>query len=184
MSNPIARYVLALVLFMAGAGGATVIIISQIGGLLDGLIAFSVPGATEIDLPETGAWQVIHMPPGDDAAQDSVSIEGLDLRVQDVASGHEVPVESASGTYLKLGNRRGAMLFEFEVDSPGTYRLIGAYNRDGAPAAALHLGHGTSSRLLLSALAGIAVALVGIGGGIILAVTTTVASPPPARSRW
>jgi hypothetical protein len=94
-----------------------------------GMIRVVVPGRTELALNERGTYTIFHEYRSvvDGRRYDVPGVSGLiiDLRTQE--RDEPIALKGASGQSYDTGDVAGRSLFEFDVLTPGTYRLTSSY---------------------------------------------------------
>ena len=133
-----------------------------------------VPGGADLELKEAGTYTIFHEYTSQIEGRvfTPMDISGLRVTVRSVADGKEVYLRQPSGrqTY-NIGGRSGRSVLAFNIDTPGTYRLAGAYG-DGRqqPQAVLAVSGNFVGGLLTT----IATALGVAFGGIVVVVAIVV----------
>jgi hypothetical protein len=159
-------YVLAAVIFVGAMAGAVWFAIARAGGIEAGLQQVVVPGGADLNLRTPGTYTIFHERTSRVGGQlyTADDISGLRVTIRSAAAGREIPLRRPSGssTY-NLRGRSGTSVFAFDVDTPGIYRLTGAYG-DGRqePRTVLAVGTGFLADV---------VSILAISGGIALAGT-------------
>ena len=122
---------LTLVAIVAGVA----IVATESESLGDKLVRGVVPGDVALRLAEPGVYTIYHEHRTriDGRVHDGGSLDGLRLRVVEVATGEAVRVgpPTVNGSYSR-GDRAGVAVFSFRAGRPGAYRLIAAHD-DGSP---------------------------------------------------
>ena len=173
-----AWYVLAAVIVFGAIAGAAAIVLSGIGGVGTGLVQVIVPGGAELDLKEAGTYTIFHEHTSqvDGRVFTPVDISGMRVTVRSVADGKEIAVRPPSGrqTY-NVGGRSGRSVLAFSIDTPGRYRLAGAYD-DGRqqPQAVLAVSGTFVGELLTTIFMALGIAFTGIAAGIVIAIVVLV----------
>jgi hypothetical protein len=173
-------YVVALCLFLTGAGGAGWILRSGLGGSENSLVRTIVPGSTVLTLNEPGSYTVFYEMKSviDGRVFSPQDISGLRVGITSEVSGAKIPLARSSiKAHYSFPGHRGVSILSFEITQPGRYRLDTAYpdNRT-EPQAVLAIGNGFVGQLLGTLLGAFGLALLGCGGAVVLVITK--------RRRW
>lgn len=170
-------YAVAVVVVFAGFGGMASYMLPRIESYGSSLIRFVAPGEIDMSLKEPGTYTVFHEERSvvDGRLFVSDTISGLGVSVQSMDTGESIPVVRASmnETY-SFGSYAGKSAFNFDIASPGSYRLVAAYGDGRAePRVVLTIGHNFLSGLLLTIFGGIAIVFAAIA--IAIAIVVVVA---------
>jgi hypothetical protein len=172
-------YGVAVLIFVAGAGGTLFFFVSRIMKIDDQLMTAMVPGRTELHLQKTGSYTIFH----ERTSQTPVYPQGLKLRLRKKGSTGDVPLSPVTGRYTySVEDRAGVGVLEFSIAEPGTYELEGTYDGPG-PSATLTVGHGFMTYILVTILGSLILGFASAGIAIAIAAVTFVkrykASRPP-----
>jgi len=167
-------YAVAIVVVFAGFAGMAGYMLPRIESYGSSLIRLLAPGEIDMSLQEPGIYTVFHEERSvvDGRLYVSDTISGLGVTVESVATGESIPVVRASmnETY-SFGSYAGKSAFNFGITSPGSYRLVAAYDDGRAePRVVLAIGHNFLSGLLLTIFGGIAI----VFGAIAIAIAIVV----------
>ncbi len=169
-------YVLAGIVFLVGVAGAVALAavfflgLIGLGGDLERVVG---PGATEVELTESGRYVIFYEYESEfDGVRYSTSSTPPDMNIslQHIDSGEEIRVDRTRGeTSYDLLNHAGESIREFRIDQPGSYEMSVEYadGRD-SPEFVLAYGEGIGRGILTS---------VGafFGGGILFCFMTLAA---------
>jgi hypothetical protein len=137
-------YVVPLLLFAFVAIAEGVGFFVFVSGLSSRLQSIAVPGSVEMLLPKPGEYTIFHESPAviDGQLFYSSDIEGLAFTIQSRESGETLTVGPAqqSITY-HLHERSGQSVMQFEVKTPGVYRVSAFYDDGTGPRALFSIGH-------------------------------------------
>jgi hypothetical protein len=172
-----AGYVLAGLALAGGVGIGALISIQQMRAVAVQLQQIVVPGDHEIALAESGTHTIFHeqraVVEGRYFAGDR-QLSGLKLSLRPALSGGEIAIHPpAARTSYTLADREGASIAAFEVEQPGTYRLVAWYPEPANdPTAVLAIGYGVERRLALAVLGSLASGLIGLVACSVIAAAT------------
>ncbi len=125
----------AIALTLAAIVAGVAIVVTDAKSLGDKLVSGVVPGEIALRLDEPGTYTIYHEHRTriDGKVRDGGSLEGLRIKVVEMATGQAVPVgpPTVSGSY-SFGDRAGVAAFSFRAIRPGAYGLAAAYD-DGRP---------------------------------------------------
>jgi hypothetical protein len=178
LSRPPGRrwYVVAAVVALAAWTTMALFLVSRIGDSMGRMMRVLVPGQTDLLLKEPGTYTIFHeyQSTFEGRVYDVPSVSGLTIAVR--SGGANVPLaRSTSNTRYSVGSSAGRSLFDFEVRTPGTYRISAAY--DGGrkePQTVLAIDRGFVGDLILTILGAMAMAFGGMGIAVAIAVIVFV----------
>jgi hypothetical protein len=152
-------YVIAVIVFLLGVAGAVAlaaVFILGIIGIGDDLQRMVVPGTEEFEFSEPGRYTVFYeyesRVNGVDYSTDRRDPPHIDIEVERIADGADIPVSRAFGeTSYNVSDYSGFSIRQFEIDEPGTYRITVSY-ADGSedPEIVLAYGEGVGRGILTS----------------------------------
>jgi len=149
-------YVLAALIFLAGATLSAWFLFSSLTSMGSQLQQFSAPGSAELLLENSGEYTIFfeeetYFNGTFYSAEENVS--GLRLEVKERDSGQKLPLYSPAGSFTySLGGRTGRSIAAFTVDRPGVYELSASY-KDQGPEVVLAVGGGLSRSIFHDVLA-------------------------------
>lgn len=167
-------YAVAVVIVFAGFGGMASFMLPRIESYGSSLIRLVAPGEIDMSLERPGTYTVFHEEHSvvDGRLYTSDTISGLGVTVQSAETGESIPVvRAAMNETYSFGSYAGKSAFNFDIASPGSYRLIAAY-KDGRsePRVVLTIGHNFLTGLLLTIFGGIAIVFGAIALAIVIIV--------------
>ena len=148
-------YLVAAVVFAAGALPLGFLTVSLISALSANTIHVIAPGKADITFAESGTYTInyeyqttldsrtFNTPP---------EFPSMELALVSTAFGTRVPIRaaSASATY-EVGSTKGAAIAEFTIDRPGTYTLASQYpGGETGPEVALAIGRGSPGAIIFA----------------------------------
>jgi hypothetical protein len=163
-------YFLAILIFIAGWAGMAMFLASRLSGSAERMMRVLVPGQTEIRLNEPGTYTIFHefQSTFEGRVYNVDNISGLEITVRPSAGGAALPLKGGTTTNYSVGSRSGRSLFQFEVTTPGAYRVVGTYPTGRQqPQTVLAIDRGFVGELLLTIFGGIAIAF----GSMAIAIT-------------
>jgi len=168
-------YVVAVLVALAGFAGAGYRIYSNIDDLTRGLVQVVVPGEKVLTL-EPGRYTIFHEQQStvDGRIYSDTDVTGLFVQVFPVDGGAPLAVQRPTVTSsYDIGGRSGKSVLVFDVTQPGDYRLVATYPEgEERDQAVLAVGRGMTGGILLLVFSALAIALLGIIAGVIIAVIT------------
>lgn len=167
------RYLLALLVFIAGMLGMAGVLVYGLSGMGDGLFQVVVPGEQHLTL-EPGSYTIFHERHSvfNGRVYDTQALGGLELAVVG-PDGQEVALApvSMTGQYT-FGGRSGVSVFDFTVDKGGDYVVSGRYPDSSGPDTVIAIGQGFLGNLLGTIFGGLAFAFGGAGIALFVFLTT------------
>ena len=96
-----------------------------------GLVKARFPGVQQVNLAREGLYLGVFPTTGNKpvAAED---LERMSVSLKDENTGFTMPVEKAPAAMVVMGGKRGVVLFQTEISTPGRFTLEGSYA--GGPA--------------------------------------------------
>lgn len=178
-------YVLACLVLGTGLTGFVWFLFSGLSSLEGGLTQLVVPGDHELTLSEMGGYTVFHeyqsVVGNKVYSMAQGGLSGLQCSLAFKATGEEIPLsESTTNSTYSMGSRSGVSIFDFRIDSPGTYVFSAQYfpGEEGpgeeGPEAVLSVGHGFVKQLLVTILGGLGIIFGAMGAAAAIAVITFV----------
>ena len=173
-------YVLAGVVLAAGLAGFSLLLFNGLSSLTGGLSQMVVPGQHELVLSETGGYTVFHeyqsVVGNKVYSMAQGGLPGLQCGLSYKATGEQIPLsQSAVNSTYSMGSRSGVSVFNFRIDSPGTYVFSAQYAAgEEGPEAVLSVGHGFVKQLLVTIFGCLAVMFGALGATAAIAVITFV----------
>ena len=171
-------YVLAGLVLGAGLAGFGVLLLSGLSDLTGGLTQMVVPGQHELTLSETGGYTVFHeyqsVVGNKVYSMAQGGLSGLQCGLASKATGEEIPLSrSTMNSTYSMGSRSGVSVFDFRIDSPGTYVFSAQYPPgEERPEAILSVGHGFVKQLFVTILSGLGIMLGTVGAAAAIALIT------------
>ena len=169
------RYLLAIVIFLAGMAGMAVFLTTRLMAMQDGLNRFLVPGEQVLAL-EPGTYTIFHETHGffDGKLYASPALGGLIVTVTG-PGGETVPIAPAGSGRYNFGEHTGYAVFDFTTPSAGNYAVSGRYD-DGAPTpqVVLAVGSGFMSSLLGTIFGALGIAFAGAIIAAVLIIHTLI----------
>lgn len=192
MSGPSRKgYVFAAAVLAAGVVGFVLVLFLGLSGL--SMQRVVVPGSAELALKESGRYTIYHESRSvmDGRVYDVDDVSGLTVELVSAETGESVPLDSpGANTTYDLRGRSGRGVLTFEVDRPGAYRLSADYPAGGGPETVLAVGKGIGTRIAMTVVGAIAIAIGSFLLAAAIAVVTFVrrrrairAAPPVVSSR-
>lgn len=193
MSGPSRKgYVFAAAVLAAGVVGFVLVLFLGLSGL--SMQRVVVPGSAELALEESGRYTIYHESRSvmDGRVYDVDDVSGLTVELVSAETGESVPLDSpGANTTYDLRGRSGRGVLTFEVDRPGAYRLSADYPAGGGPETVLAVGKGIGTRIAMTVVGAIAIAIGSFLLAAAIAVVTFVrrrrairAAPPVVNSNW
>lgn len=193
MSGPSRKgYVFAAAVLAAGVVGFVLVLFLGLSGL--SMQRVVVPGSAELALEESGRYTIYHESRSvvDGRVYDVADVSGLTVELVSAETGESVPLDSpGANTTYDLRGRSGRGVLTFEVDRPGAYRLSADYPAGGGPETVLAVGKGIGTRIAMTVVGAIAIAIGSFLLAAAIAVVTFVrrrrairAAPPVVNSNW
>lgn len=168
-------YALAALTVLAGFAGMAAFMVPKLSAMGDDLIQIVVPGQADLSLEKPGSYTVFHEKQSvvDGTVYASNTISGLKVTVSNAETGTDVPLTASSANMsYSFASRSGTSVFEFEIATPGRYRLTAAYEGGRAePKLVLAVGQGFVGGLLKTIFTAIGIAFTGV---IAAAITVIV----------
>jgi len=125
------RYILAVLIFIAGQAAFIHLVISDLGGLTDSLETVVVPGSANLTFSEPGQYTIFYeyrSAVGGRIYSSDKTPPNLECRLLEKETGSEISLHPASvRTEYLIGGRSGCCLFDFEIIRPGIYELSAMY---------------------------------------------------------
>jgi len=171
-------YLAAAFLVLAGVAGAWWLLSSGLAGSETALARTIAPGSAVLTLREPGSYTIFYEMESvlDGRVFSPQDITGLKLDMTAEGSGAKIPlIRGTTKAQYSFSGHRGVSVLSFEISEPGRYRLDATYPEGRTePQAVLAIGSGFVGHLLGTMFGAFAVGLLGVGGGVALAVVTLV----------
>jgi len=171
-------YGLGCLVGILGVIGFAAILVYGLSGLTNKLQQVVMPGTHEIKLDEAGTYTVFHEHKSvvdNKVYAGPASISGLQCAIKS-KGGDEIPVTGSSmSSNYTVGSRSGYSIYEFTIQTPGTYTLTASY-ADGReePKVVLAIGASFMKSLLFSIFGCIGALLFGSVLSIVIIVVTYI----------
>jgi hypothetical protein len=167
-------YLVALVLALVGAGGAYLFFFMRLQSVDAALTRMVAPGEVEITL-QSGSYTLFHEYRSvlNGRYYESDDVSGLNLHINS-SNGEPIALRGRANTNYEIAGRSGVSVADFDIDEPGTYTFVAAYNQRKGPEAVLAVEQGVIGKIFGLVLGSIAIAFAGVGGGIAVASITYV----------
>lgn len=170
------RYVLAVLVAIAGFGFFAYFIFNGISDAGSNLAQVVVPGGADLELKEAGEYTVFYESrtfADGKFYSTGEQINGLQIRVVEKATGRDLPVHPSSGNFrYSLGSRIGQSVMAFQVGRPGIYRIEASYASGSGPEVVLAVGSGFGWKIFSLVLSSLAIVFVSLAVAAIIAATT------------
>ena len=171
-------YLLALIILVAGAVGATLFALPRIQGLGSGLQQIVVPGDAELALDEPGTYTIFHESRSivDGELYTSGDVSGLGVEITSARDGSAVDLAAPTvDASYDFAGRSGRAFLAFTISKPGPYRLSAGYrdNRNGSRVV-LAVGYGFVGRIFSIVAGTFAVGFAGLVMAVALGGVTFV----------
>jgi len=185
-----ARYLLGVLVILAGVGAFLYFLLTGIFGMKDALTQVVVPGGKVLALEQPGKHTVFfeyRSVVEGKVYSSGQGLAGLSCSVRDLAAGEwiELKIASVNSNY-KIGGRAGFAVYEFKIERPGEYEFACRYpeGQEG-PEAVMAIGRGFVKKLLFNIFKSIGVLMAGLFLGIGIIVQTSLkrsrSLAPPER---
>lgn len=138
--------------------------ISSITSSIDNRVI--VPGERAFYLKESGTYTVFYENRSvlNGVVIVSNAIDGLVCSLQNDDTGETIALKNATvSSHYSFGNREGSALFEFDIKTPGYYKLSGLYPSGDGEKAVLAISKGFFSAILRLVFLGIGILFIGCG---------------------
>ncbi|MGO8917215.1 MAG: hypothetical protein ACLQJR_15015 [Stellaceae bacterium] len=167
-------YLVALALALVGAGGAYLFFSMRLQSVDAALTRMIAPGEVEITL-QPGSYTLFHEFRSvlNGRYYESDDVSGLNLHINS-SNGEPIALRGGANANYEIAGHAGVSVADFDIDEPGTYTFVSAYNRRNGPEAVLAVGQGVIGRIFALVLGTIAIAFAGVGSGIAIASITYV----------
>jgi hypothetical protein len=169
------RYLVALLIFLAGMAGMAAFLINRLSTMQDGMTRLVVPGEQAVPLT-AGSYTIFHETHSviDGVVYSSPGLGGLVVTVTG-PDGDAVPLSAAGAGRYSFGGHAGYSIFDFTAPVDGDYVVTGRYQADGAgPETVIAVGAGFMSSLLGTIFGSLGIAFAGSIIAAALAVMTLV----------
>jgi hypothetical protein len=182
-------YVIGIIVSIAGPAISSMFLFSTVFSTISSLteevssIQVVVPGRNEIRLLETGKYTIFYEHQsvvGNSVYSTSEDIPGIQVTLISKDLGSEIPLSRSSTSFsYTIGGRSGVSLFDFTIDSPGTYEIAASYPSSSiqGPHIVLAILHSSSLDKMFGditgiALSGFAMVFVPFAAGAAIMVIT------------
>jgi hypothetical protein len=169
-----AWYGVAALILIAGGVGLAVLMYEGLGSLSERLTRLVVPGEIELRLDGPGIYAIFHeyQSTVNGRLHSVPAVSGLLVSVRTLPAGEEVVLRSRLGAQYAMAGASGRSLFEFEVPSPGRYRLAASYaGGRREPQTVLAVGRDVMKDLVTCILTALASGLGGTVAAFLLALS-------------
>jgi hypothetical protein len=168
-------YVLAVVVFLLGAGLLAFTIRKGLKGIGDKLQPVAAPGKSDLMLAAPGGYTIFYESVSVSEDSDYSTGENVpEIECALISKSTGAPVKlspSASNITFQFGKRSGKSVLNFQINRPGVYELNWRYP-DGRyrPESVLAVGHGVEENIVRTVVEGIAIMLgtFAASGGIVI----------------
>ena len=165
------RYLVALLIFLAGMAGMAAFLINRLSTMQDGMTRLVVPGEQAVAL-EAGSYTIFHEMHSviDGVVYASPGLGGLVVTVTG-PDGEAVPLAAAGAGRYSFGEHTGYSIFDFTAPVDGSYLVAGRYQANGAgPETVIAVGAGFISSLLGTIFGSLGIAFAGaiVAAGLVV----------------
>jgi hypothetical protein len=173
-----AWYIVAAIIGVGAIAAAGWLLVVRLGSIGAGLVQILVPGSADLELKTAGTYTIFHERTSqlDGRIYTSTDVSGLRVTVRDVAGGRELAMRRPAGssTY-DFGGRSGVAILAFTVETPGTHRLVAAYE-DGRsrPQAVLAVGAGFIGGLVTTILLSVGLVMLGLAVAVLIVIVVVL----------
>lgn len=168
-------YWLAAAILVAALVAMGIFLGARLSALGQGLIQVVVPGEAALALAEPGTYTIFHERESvvDGRIYASESISGLAVTVRTPAGAPVALAPVTTSSTYTFGGRTGVAAFNFELATPGSYRLAARY-ADGRrePRVVLAIGRNFMGGLLITIFGALAITFGGGALAVWIAVRT------------
>jgi hypothetical protein len=166
-------YGLAVLIIVLGFAAFALSIYSGITDAESGLLQIAAPGGADLFLREPGEYIIFYE---NNSYLDGKfyrtgeQISGLEVRVQEKATGLDLATYPAKGSFTySLGSRSGRSIMAFKIERAGNYQVNASYSGKEGPRIVLAIGKGMVEGIFSS----IMISMAALFGSIAIAAVIT-----------